>query len=117
MDIKKDYTSSFLGKFVDVKIDQPMGSKHPKHNYYFSINYGFIPNTLTPDDGEVDAYILGVFKPIDTFHGQCIAVIQRTDDEDDKLIVVPENVSFTDEQIKAITDFQERFFNSNILRP
>ena len=32
------------------------------------------------------------------------------------MIVVPDNVSYTNEQIKALTEFQERFFDSEILR-
>jgi inorganic pyrophosphatase len=43
-------------------------------------------------------------------------VIHRTNDDDDKLIVVPEGKEYTDEQIYALTEFQERFFKSKILR-
>jgi inorganic pyrophosphatase len=38
---------------------------------------------------ELDAYILGVFEPLEVFRGKCIAVINRLNDNDDKLIVVP----------------------------
>jgi len=44
---------------------------------------------------EIDAYVLGVFEPRDRFEGQCIAVIHRTNDDDDKLIVVPEGQEYT----------------------
>ena len=50
------------------------------------------------------------------YRGVVIAVIQRTNDNDDKLIVVPHNVDYSDEQIRALTEFQERYFNSVILR-
>ena len=33
---------------------------------------------------------------------------------DDELVVVPENREFSDEQIQAITEFQEKFFHSVI---
>ena len=39
----------------------------------------------------------------------------RTND-DDMLIVAPDGVNYTDEQIKALTEFQERFFESIIIR-
>ena len=71
---------------------------------------------MAPDGEEFDAYILGVFKPVQEFEGKCIAVIHRIDDDDDKLIVVPEDKEYTDEEIKALTEFQERFFKSLIVR-
>ena len=64
----------------------------------------------------MDAYILGIFKPLETFTGRCIAVIQRSDDDDDKLIVAPDGKDYSDEQILALTEFQERFFASSVTR-
>ncbi len=64
----------------------------------------------------MDAYILGIFKPLETFTGRCIAVIQRSDDDDDKLIVAPDGKDYSDEQILALTEFQERFFESSVTR-
>ena len=66
-----------------------------------------------PDGENLDAYVLGVFEPIQEFIGKCIAVIHR---RDDKLIVVPVNVCYSDEQLLALTEFQERFFKSDIIR-
>lgn len=106
----------FLGKEVKVKIDRKMGSKHPKHGFIYPVNYGYIPNTISGDGEEVDAYVLGVFEPIEEFEGKCIAIIHRLNDNDDKLIVVPENKEYSDEQIIALTEFQERFFESEIIR-
>lgn len=117
---KKDYATKYLGKTVTVKIDRPLGTKHPKHNYFYPVNYGYIPDTKAPDGEEIDAYVLGFFKPVEDFTGKCIAIIQREDDDDDKLIIIPENADFnteyTDEQISALTQFQERFFRSKIIR-
>jgi inorganic pyrophosphatase len=64
----------------------------------------------------VDAYILGVFEPRCHFEGDCVAVIHRINDADDKLIVVPHGKNYSDEQILALTEFQEQFFISVILR-
>ena len=108
--------SDYLGKIVNVEIDRPLGSKHPKHEFIYTVNYGFVPNTISGDGEELDCYILGVFEPLKTFTGKCIAIIHRTNDNDDKLIIVPENTSYTTEQIRALTDFQERFFESEIIR-
>lgn len=65
----------------------------------------------------MDAYVLGIYEPLETFTGKCIAIIHRTNDNDDKLIIVPESKTFTDEEIKVLTDFQEQYFISIILRP
>ncbi|MEI6887394.1 MAG: inorganic diphosphatase [bacterium] len=96
----------YLDSVVEVKIDRALGTKHPKHNYFYPFNYGFIPNTIAPDGEELDAYVLGVFKPLEQFSGTCIAVIHRLDDDDDKLVVVPEGKEYTDAQIIALTEFQ-----------
>ena len=85
-------SKKFLGQEVKVKIDRPLGSKHPKYNYIYPINYGFIPNTISGDGEELDAYILGVKEPLQDFVGKCIAIIHRLDDNDDKLIVVPKEL-------------------------
>ena len=107
---------SYINKIVDVVIDRPMGCNHPKHGFIYPVNYGYIPNTISGDGEELDCYVLGIFEPITTFKGKCIAVIHRTNDNDDKLIIVPENVYYSDDAIKALTEFQERFFESEILR-
>lgn len=109
-------TKSYIGKIVEVKIDRPMGSKHPKHGFIYPVNYGYVPNTISGDGEELDCYVLGIFEPIQNFKGKCIAVIHRTNDNDDKLVIVPEGKEYTDEAIKALTEFQERFFESEIIR-
>ena len=109
-------TSNYLGKTVTIKMDRPLGSKHPKNGLIYPVNYGYVPGTTAPDGEELDAYLLGVFEPVDEFTGKCIAYIHRTNDDDDKLIIVPEGVEYTDEQINALTEFQERFFKHEILR-
>lgn len=108
-------TKEYLNKTISIKIDRPMGSRHPKHGFFYPINYGFVPNTTSGDGEELDAYLLGVFEPVETYTGKCIAIIHRTNDNDDKLIIVPEDKSYTSDQIRALTEFQERFFESEII--
>ena len=108
----KDY----LGKEITIKIDRPLGTRHPKHNFIYLLNYGYVPNTISGDGEELDAYLLGVFEPVDEYHGRVIAIIHRTNDNDDKLVVVPDGVNYTDNQIIALTEFQERFFKMVIWR-
>ncbi len=106
--------SEFLDRTVSVKIDRPLGSHHPTHGFIYPVNYGYVPNMPAPDGDDLDAYVLGVFEPIEEFTGRCIAIVHRLDDDDDKLIVVPEGRQYSDEQIQALVEFQERFFISII---
>ena len=100
----------FLNKTINVKIDRALGSKHPKHGFIYPVNYGYVPDTLSGDGEELDCYVLGIFEPVETFTGKCIAIVHRTNDDDDKLIIVPENTNFTDDEIRVLTAFQESFF-------
>ena len=108
----KDY----IGRIVDIKIDRPFGSKHPKHGFIYPVNYGYVPGTISGDGEELDCYLLGVFEPVEEFKGKCIAIIQRTNDNDDKLIIVPEGKEDDDGQIEALVEFQEQYFEHVIWR-
>ena len=116
LDLKSLEAYHYIGKNVQVKIDRPLGSKHPKHEFVYPVNYGFVPNTISGDGEELDCYVLGIDEPIENFEGKCIAVIHRINDNDDKLIIVPEGVELTDEEIRKFTYFQEQFFESEIIR-
>ena len=109
-------TTAYLYNIVWVKIDRPLGSKHPKHGFEYPVNYGFIPYTKSGDGEELDAYVLLEDKPLDEYVGRCIGVIHRTDDDDDKLVVVPESYDLADKIIEEETAFQEKWFKHILLR-
>lgn len=112
-----DYATQFIGKEVEIRIDRPIHSKHPKHGFVYEVNYGFVPGTKAPDGEDVDAYLLGINESVETYTGKCIAVIHRLNDADDKLIVIPVSVDdMSDEDIRKATHFQEQFFTSEIIR-
>jgi len=109
--------TEYIGKEVEVKIDRPIGSSHPDYpDHIYLVNYGYVPNTVSGDGEELDCYILGEYKPLKEYKGKCIAVIHRLDDDDDKLIIVVENKHFTDSEIRLLTDFQEMYYESVIIR-
>lgn len=87
----------YLQKNVKVKVDRRLGTNHPKHGFIYMLNYGYIPNTISGDGEELDAYIVGVFEPVEEFDGQVIAVIHRINDDDDKLVVAPKGVDYSDD--------------------
>lgn len=109
-------STDYLNKIVKVKIDRPLGSKHPKYNFIYPVNYGFVPNTVSGDGEELDCYVLGVFEPLEEFEGRCIAVIHRTNDDDDKLVIVTDGENYSDEQIEDLVEFQEKYFEHEIIR-
>lgn len=109
-------SKDYIGKIVKVKIDRPLGSKHPNFDMIYTVNYGYVPKTISGDGEELDCYILGVFEPIEEFTGKCIAVIRRKNEDDDKLIIVPEDKNYSNEQIEVLTEFQERYFENIIIR-
>ncbi len=105
---------SFLGKTVKVIIDRPLNSKHPEYeDMVYPVNYGFVPDTKAPDGSELDAYVLGIDIPLKEFTGKCIAVIHRIDDNEDKLVIASKD--FTKDEIRKLTEFQEKYFKSEII--
>ncbi len=109
-------SKNYLGKIIKIKIDRPFGTKHPKHGFIYPVNYGYVPDTISGDGEELDAYLLGVFEPVDEYIGECIAIIHRTNDNDDKLVVVPQGKNYSDDAINALTEFQEQYFKHIIIR-
>ena len=48
-----------LGKTVNVIVDRPLGSVHPKHsNIIYPINYGYVEGIIAPDGEEQDVYLI-----------------------------------------------------------
>ena len=105
----------YLDKEVSVKVDRKLGEKHPSFDFIYPVNYGYIPNTLSEDGEEIDAYILGAFSPINEFIGICKAIVCRYDDNENKLIIVPSDKNYSIEQMEALLEFQERFFKHKII--
>lgn len=106
----------YLGKEVEVTMDRPLGTKHPKHGFLYEANYGFIEGVRAPDGQDLDAYHLGSDEPLQKAIGVCIAIAHRKDNDDDKLIVVPKGTELTNEQIMSAIHFQEQWFDTEIIR-
>ena len=106
----------YIGKTIDIIIERPYGTKHPDFDTIYPINYGYVPNTVSGDGEELDCYILGAFEPLEEFEGKCIAIIRRTNDNDDKLIIVPEGKNYSNDAIEALVEFQEKYFDHILIR-
>ena len=105
-----------IGNKVKVIIDRPLGTYHPDYpDIFYTVNYGYVDGIIAPDGEEQDAYVLGVDKPLEEFIGVLFAVIHRLNDVEDKWIVVPEGASLTKEEIIKKVEFQEKYFEIEII--
>lgn len=104
----------WLGRTVEVTVDRPLGSTHPDHpDLVYPVNYGFVAGTVAGDGEPVDAYVLGLDAPVPAATGTVVAVIERRDDVEDKLVVAATG-SWTADRIAEAVHFQERWFDSHV---
>ena len=96
--MEDDYTNH-LGETVKIIIDRPLGSKDAKNGFIYLASCGTANNR--------DAYLLGVYEPVEQYEGHLIGIIYREDeDEPESLVVAPK--TYTADQITALTEFRER---------
>ena len=104
-----------IPEFVTVTVDRPLGSVHPKHeDILYPVNYGYVEGIMAGDGEWQDADILGISEPVSQMEGRVIAVIHRLDDVEDKWVVAPSGMRFSEEEIRYSTYFQERYFTVEI---
>ena len=113
----QDKVRSLLGKIVTVYIDRAYGTLHPKHkNIKYEQNYGYIKDFKAPDGDYQDVYVIGIYEPLDKFKGKVIAIIERTNDDEDKLIVCDQDKDYSNEEIEKLIYFQEQYFKHILIR-
>lgn len=113
MDNRQRLIRRYLGEKVHVFVDRPIGYDHK--GILYPINYGYIPGVLAGDGEEQDVYILGVSRPVAEFDGIVIGAAVRRDDVEDKLIIAPEGMYFSQDEMARAVHFQEQYFDSRIL--
>lgn len=107
---------SYLGKTVTIGIDRPIGYVHHKGDktLVYPINYGYIPGVLGGDEEELDVFLVGVDEPVSEFTGRIIGIAYRADDVEDKLVMAPQGMDFTADQIACAVQFQEKYYHTTI---
>lgn len=73
-------------------------------------------NKTEGDKAEQDVYIMGENQPLQTYTGKVIAVYHRLNDNEDKWIVSSKDKNFTDEEILNAIEFQEKYFDGQLIR-
>ena len=106
----------YLGKRITIAIDRKLGSKHPEWDFKYLVNYGFVKGVTAPDGEDLDAYLLKVNVPVDTYSGIVAAIVHRLEDDDDKLVVIPGGETISDIEIEKMVEFQEKWFKHKIVR-
>ena len=114
--VDRSRITDWLGRRVHVVVDRPLGSRHPVHGHVLEVGYGYVPGTLADDGSELDAYLLGPEGPVDEADGEVVAVVHRRDDVEDKLVVATTG-EWDREAVAAAVDFQERWFDAEIIVP
>lgn len=124
-EVNFDDPASAIDRLVKVVVERPLGSRHPEHpDIKYGLNYGYVEGVMGGDGEEQDAYIMmgtcEVRLPRSyEFEGCVIAVIVRKDDVETKWVVAPmygiNSPKFTKEQIAEAVNFQEKFFDIEII--
>ncbi|MCM1533265.1 MAG: hypothetical protein NC099_01270 [Corallococcus sp.] len=109
-----------IDRIVRVTIDRPLGSRHPSHpDVKYELNYGHVEGVMGGDGEEQDAYIIDYKIPMfvgQQVSGWIVAVIRRKDDSETKWVVdMGSNKRFTRDEIARAVDFQEKFFDIEII--
>ena len=109
--LRKALVKSYLGKTINIKIDRPIGSIHPKYpEFVYPVNYGYIPNVFSGDGEELDVYLLGVDVSVKEYTARIIGIVHRHDDVEDKLVAAPEELNFDQNKISESISFQEQYY-------
>lgn len=113
--LRKALVNYYLGKTVEIKIDRPIGSIHPRYaDLIYPINYGYIPGVLGGDGEALDVYLFGVDNPVKAYKARVIGIVHRHNDVEDKLVAAPEGINFTQTEIAEALHFQEQYYESEI---
>ena len=63
-------SKSYIGKLVEVKMDRPMGSKHPKYGFIYPVNYGYVPKNVQQELSEFLSIPLAEVYGVVTFYSR-----------------------------------------------
>jgi len=116
VDERKAIERAYLGKKATIKIDRPIGYVHKKGEKVlnYPINYGYLPEVIGGDGENIDVYLLGVNEIVDTYKGKIIAIVHRENDSEDKLVMAPVGMKFTEQEIADAVEFQEKYYKTYI---
>lgn len=97
-----------LGKYVRVRVTNPMHSFDSEKNISYQLNYGTVESGLLPHSPVKGAYIMGVTHKVRVFEGRVIAYLKRKNSKGIILIVAPKSKRYIVHQIEDALSFAEK---------
>jgi hypothetical protein len=88
-----------LGKYVRVRVTNPMNSFDSENNISYKLNFGVVESGLDPRTPVKGAYIMGVTHKVRIFEGRVIAIIKRENKGGIILVVAPKSKRYIVHQI------------------
>ena len=113
---RKAQVRSYLGQWIQVEIDRPVGYVHCKgeKTLTYPINYGYLPGILGGDGEELDVYVLGTDQPLERAEGRVVGIVHRADDVEDKLVLSMDGTLYQAEEMERAVAFQEQYYHSHV---
>lgn len=97
-----------LGRYVRVRITNPMHSVDSEKNFTYELNFGTVESGIDPHSPVKGAYVMGVTHRVRVFEGRVIAVIKRENMGGIYLVVAPKSKRFIVHQIEDAIAFAEK---------
>lgn len=100
-----------LGKYIRVKVTNPIHSINIQKQYEYPLNYGFIEGAKHFENNNIaGAFIMGIFHPVRTFDGRVIAIIRNLSEDKSVFIVAPKSMKFIVTQIRDALGLEDSVF-------
>lgn len=96
-----------LGKYVRVRVTNPIHSVNRQFGFTYLLNYGTVEGKKRYDNVSCGAYIMGINHPVRTFDGRVIAVIRHGEGTPPVYVVAPKSTRFINHQIEEAISFAE----------
>lgn len=105
-----------IGKTVTVVIDHPYGSFHPhRSDVQFALNYGYVLDGISGDGDIQNAYVYGIYEPLEEFTGVVVGIIYHKDDYQSRWVVASPLEKVEKEDIIQSVGFEEQYYDTMIV--
>lgn len=107
---------SYLGKSVTVIVDRPYGSLDLRSDGEMTCNCGYVQQQITMEDcDDIEARIVGIYEPCETFTGTVIGIIYHKEDSHLHLIVAPPAWTINKEEIITQVGMVEQYYHTRMI--
>ena len=102
-----------LGKYIRVRVTNPIFSFNSQRNFEYGLNFGSIESVKQGSQKYEGAYIMGISHPVHNFDGRVIAVVKKKDGAR-FLVVAPKKSRYIKRDITKAIAFAEAEGEYNI---